>query len=155
MYAVAANCPRLTAITLGGYNEHVTDGGMTVLFDSCKQLTRVQLSSKLLKVTDSSGVSLAANCPRLTNAKLTRAMTDATIKQLAVSCKQLRELDLHRSCSVSCEALQALLESCPQLSKLVLPQQLEVGSMVQAMSSRCCSLSMLEEEQLQVLALQY
>jgi hypothetical protein len=82
-------------------------------------------------------------------------MTDATIKQLAVSCKQLRELDLHRSYSVSCEALQELLQACPQLQKLVLPQQLEVGSMVQAMRSRCCSVSMLEEEQLQVLALQH
>ncbi|KAF6258136.1 hypothetical protein COO60DRAFT_1460810 [Scenedesmus sp. NREL 46B-D3] len=155
LYAVAANCPGLTAITLGGYNEHVTDGGMTVLFDSCKQLTHVQLSSKLLKVTDCSGASLAANCPHLTSAKLTRAMTDATIRQLALSCKHLRELDLHRSCSVSCEALQGLLEACPQLSKLVLPQQLEVGSMMQAMHSRCCILSMLEEEQLQVLALQH
>jgi hypothetical protein len=155
LYAVAANCHGLTAITLGGYNEHVTDGGMTVLFDSCKQLTCVQLSSKLLKVTDASGTSLAVNCPRLTHAKLTRAMTDTTIKQLALSCKQLRELDLHRSCSVSCGALQGLLEASPQLSKLVLPQQLEVGSVVQAMSSRCCSLSMLEEDQLQVLALQH
>eukprot|EP00882_Tetradesmus_deserticola_P034516 GHRQ01039624.1.p2 GENE.GHRQ01039624.1~~GHRQ01039624.1.p2 ORF type:complete len:130 (-),score=84.99 GHRQ01039624.1:14-403(-) len=129
---------------------------MTVLFDSCKQLRHVQLSSKLFKVTDCSGASLAANCPCLTNAKLTQAMTDATIQQLALSCKHLRELDLHRSCAVSCEALQRLLEGCLLLSRLVLPQQLEVGAVVRAMSSRCCcSLSMLEEEQLQVLALQH
>jgi hypothetical protein len=50
MYAVAANCPELEVLTLGGYNEHVTDGGITVLLEACRHLNTVKLSSKLLKV---------------------------------------------------------------------------------------------------------
>lgn len=50
MYAVAANCPELEVLTLGGYNEHVTDGGITILLEACKNLHTVKLSSKLLKV---------------------------------------------------------------------------------------------------------
>lgn len=50
MYAVAANCPELEVLTLGGYNEHVTDGGITVLLEACRNLHTVKLSSKLLKV---------------------------------------------------------------------------------------------------------
>jgi hypothetical protein len=50
MYAVAANCPELESLTLGGYNEHVTDGGITILLEACKNLHTVKLSSKLLKV---------------------------------------------------------------------------------------------------------
>lgn len=50
MYAVAANCPELEVLTLGGYNEHVTDGGITVLLEACRHLHTVKLSSKLLKV---------------------------------------------------------------------------------------------------------
>lgn len=50
MYAVAANCPALEAFTLGGYNEHVTDGGVTILLEACRRLHTVKLSSKLLKV---------------------------------------------------------------------------------------------------------
>eukprot|EP00878_Enallax_costatus_P013162 GHUV01013759.1.p1 GENE.GHUV01013759.1~~GHUV01013759.1.p1 ORF type:complete len:236 (+),score=74.67 GHUV01013759.1:1509-2216(+) len=153
MYALAANCPDLTAITLGGYNEHVTDGGLTVLFEACKQLAMVRLSSKLLKVTDTSGVTLAKNCLSLTHVKLTKAMTDATIKQLAVSCRQLQEVDLHRCCSVSCQALEELVQRCQSLVTIVLPQQTEVEGMVQQMPR--CSLCMVEEQQLQVLALQH
>lgn len=153
MYAVAANCADLTYIILGGYNEHVTDGGMTVLFEACKELSLVRLSSKLLKVTDTSGVTLAKNCHGLTHFKLTKAMTDATIKQLAVSCKHLQEVDLHRCSSISCEALQLLVGACQGLEQVVLPQQIELGVMVQQMPR--CSLSMVEEQQLQVLALQH
>lgn len=50
MYAVAANCPDLEVLTLGGYTEHVTDGGITVLLEACAHLHTVKLSSKLLKV---------------------------------------------------------------------------------------------------------
>lgn len=50
MYAVAANCPDLEVLTLGGYTEHVTDGGITVLLEACPHLHTVKLSSKLLKV---------------------------------------------------------------------------------------------------------
>lgn len=50
MYAVAANCLELEVLTLGGYNEHVTDGGITVLLEACRNLHTVKLSSKLLKV---------------------------------------------------------------------------------------------------------
>jgi hypothetical protein len=50
MYAVAANCLELEVLTLGGYNEHVTDGGITVLLEACRKLHTVKLSSKLLKV---------------------------------------------------------------------------------------------------------
>lgn len=151
MYALAANCPDLTAITLGGYNEHVTDGGMTVLFEACRSLALVRLSSKLLKVTDTSGTALAKHCRSLTHIKLTKAMTDATINQLAVSCKQLQEVDLHRCSSISCQALQQLVGACQGLAQVVLPQQIELERMVQQMPR--CSLSMIEEQQLQVLAL--
>jgi hypothetical protein len=50
MYALAANCPQLAVLTLGGYNEHITDGGMTVLLEAASRLHTVRLSSKLLKV---------------------------------------------------------------------------------------------------------
>lgn len=50
MYAVAVNCLELEVLTLGGYNEHVTDGGITVLLEACRNLHTVKLSSKLLKV---------------------------------------------------------------------------------------------------------
>jgi 23S rRNA G2069 N7-methylase RlmK/C1962 C5-methylase RlmI len=96
MYALAANCPNLQSITVGGYNEHVTDGGMTVLFEACKQLHYVRLSSKLLKVTDTSGATLASSCPSLTHVKLTKAMTDSTLLRLSLSCKLLQEVDMHR-----------------------------------------------------------
>lgn len=96
MYALAANCPNLQSITVGGYNEHVTDGGMTVLFEACKQLHYVRLSSKLLKVTDTAGATLANSCPSLTHVKLTKAMTDSTLLRLSLSCKLLQEVDMHR-----------------------------------------------------------
>lgn len=131
MYALAANCPELTAITLGGYNEHVTDGGMTVLFEACRSFTFVILSSKLLKVTDATGVTLAKNCPGLTHVKLTKAMTDVTIKQLALSCRQLQDVDLHRCSSVSSQALQEMVQRCERLVTLLLPQHVEVEGMVQ------------------------
>jgi hypothetical protein len=56
MYAVAANCPELEVLTLGGYNEHVTDGGITVLLEACRRLNTVKLSSKLLKVRHITGL---------------------------------------------------------------------------------------------------
>lgn len=49
-----------------------------------------------LQVTDASGSSLASHCPSLAAVKLTKAMTDSTIKQLAQSCPLLQEADLHR-----------------------------------------------------------
>lgn len=50
----------------------------------------------LPQVTDASGSSLASHCASLAAVKLTKAMTDSTIKQLAQSCPLLQEADLHR-----------------------------------------------------------
>jgi hypothetical protein len=47
-------------------------------------------------VTDASGAALADHCPSLAVVKLTKAMTSATIKQLAQKCCKLQEMDLHR-----------------------------------------------------------
>lgn len=57
----------------------------------CKWLTLV-----LPQVTDASGASLASHCPSLTVVKLTKGMTDSTIRQLAQNCPKLQEADLHR-----------------------------------------------------------
>lgn len=48
------------------------------------------------QVTDASGASLASHCPSLVHVKLTKAMTDSTIKQLAKKCPSLQEAHLHR-----------------------------------------------------------
>eukprot|EP00879_Flechtneria_rotunda_P010555 GHRR01011035.1.p1 GENE.GHRR01011035.1~~GHRR01011035.1.p1 ORF type:complete len:236 (+),score=88.04 GHRR01011035.1:683-1390(+) len=153
MYALAANCPSLTAVSIGGYNEHVTDGGMTVLFEACQQLHSVRLSSKLLKVTDTSGVSLARNCRGLVSITLTATMGNATVNQLAASCKQVQEVDLHGARSVTCDALQQLVASCPALNKIVLPQQLQLDCVVQQLPR--CSLQVVVGPELQVLGLQH
>jgi len=36
LYALAANCPQLAELALAGYNENITDGGVTVLLEACK-----------------------------------------------------------------------------------------------------------------------
>lgn len=58
MYAVAANCPKLEVLRVSGYNEHITDGGISVLLEACSALHTVKLSSKLLKVHRARGGSL-------------------------------------------------------------------------------------------------
>lgn len=82
LYAVAANCTDLEALTLGGYNEHVTDGGITVLLESCKHLHTVRLSSKLLKV----GACLLG---RLSNAVKTAMPDEAQASWQACNREQL------------------------------------------------------------------
>jgi hypothetical protein len=54
------------------------------------------------QVTDASGASLASHCPSLSAVKLTKAMTDSTIKQLAQNCPKLQEADLHRYVATNC-----------------------------------------------------
>lgn len=52
------------------------------------------------QVTDASGSSLASHCPSLAVVKLTKAMTDSTLRQLATNCANLQEVDMHRCVSV-------------------------------------------------------
>lgn len=53
LYAVAANCKRLSSLRLGGYHECISDAGMTILVSACSAtLNRLQLSSKLTRVSD-------------------------------------------------------------------------------------------------------
>lgn len=147
LYAVAANCGSLTSLTLGGYNEHVTDGGLTVIAEACSNLACLRLSAKLTKVTDVTGAALGRHCGQLASLKMTRAMTDATLAALAAGCRQLSELDLQRCADVSHAGLAVLLAGCPRLVRLALPQQLDGAGLPR------CSLE--AGRQLQVLALQH
>lgn len=146
MYALAANCRDLSSLTLGGYNEHVTDGGMMVLFEAATRLTAVQLSSRLLKVTDASGTCLAAHCPLLNTVKLTRAMGDATLVALARSCPSLHKLDLHRSTGASTDGVAAVLDACTELCTVVLPSELQLGQLLATRPH--CDVRRVEEQQL-------
>ncbi|MEW5307848.1 MAG: hypothetical protein WDW38_011123 [Sanguina aurantia] len=92
LYAVAANCKRLSSLRVGGYHECISDAGMTILVSACSAtLTRLQLSSKLTRVSDVTMQCLANSierhaaegipCP-LTTLKLTAATTDAGLQHL-------------------------------------------------------------------------
>jgi hypothetical protein len=62
------------------------------------------LSAALVQVTDASGASLASHCSFLSAVKLTKAMTDSTIIQLAQNCPKLQEADLHRCVATTAAA---------------------------------------------------
>jgi hypothetical protein len=154
LYALAANCRGLQEVTIGGYNENITDGGLTVLFETCKDIRRLKLSSKLLKVTDATCAMLTNNCGKsLTYIKMTRKMTDASILMLAKHCPLLEEVDLHRCSSISEAAVWALVSSCPRLTRLVLPPSARVEQLVR--TTPRCSLEVNEDRELQQLLLMH
>ncbi len=128
LYALAANCPGLTHIGLGGYSESITDGGLTVLFEACTQLSHVKLSSKLLKVTDAAAAALGAHCHGLQELKMPKRMTDAALLALARGCRGLRRVDMRRCLAVSSDGLLALVAACGELERLLVPHALDLGS---------------------------
>lgn len=124
LYALAAYCPSLQTLSFGGYSEHLTDGGFTVLFEVCDQISTVLLSSKLLKVTNESVFSLAQHCPQLQRVKLTASMTDSTLEYLAKHNARLEQVDLKRSRRMTSPAVWNLLQACPSIHRLCVPIRL-------------------------------
>ncbi len=109
-------------------------------------MVHAKLSSKLLKVTDAAGASLAAHCPRLRSLKMTRCMTDVTLRQLARSCRSLEVVDARRCRDVSADGVLALLGGCPALQRLLLPVTLALGQAVSHLP-RCQLQVQVEEEE--------
>lgn len=68
--------------------------------------------------------------------KLSRGMTDASLRALAAGCTQLRELELRSwGAGVTLPALAALLDACPCMRAATLPaelctQQLELRALL-------------------------
>ncbi|XP_076156199.1 F-box and leucine-rich protein 22 [Alosa pseudoharengus] len=82
-------CPNLVSLTLSGCG-HITDSDITIVLRSCSRLRRLCLE----------------NCSRV---------TDATLRAAALHGTSLEEVRVDFCRNVSCDGLQALRESRPEL----------------------------------------
>ncbi|GLC47187.1 hypothetical protein PLESTB_001622800 [Pleodorina starrii] len=114
LYAVAVHCRGLRRLALGGYHELISDYGTVVLFQACSGLVRVVLSGKLRRVTDESVEALAANSgAALSEIKLTRSMGGRSLTALAAHCTALRLVDCCK-CepgAITAEGVAALIKA--------------------------------------------
>ena len=114
--ALAAGCPGLTGVNMGGCYM-LTDASILALAAGCPELTDVNVFG-CGELTDASMSALAAGCPRLTtvNVSYCDILTDASILALAAGCPELTHVDVNWCCELTDASMSALATGCPRLT---------------------------------------
>ena len=138
---IASHCKKLQELVLTE-SSTVTDHSMSALFSSCTCLRSVQLG-QLALLTSRSVLALLLNCPLLQSLSLdweyslindliaasaneseaaelirSKAITDETLAQIPVCCKELKILRLSHCHAISRAGVWALIDNCKRLTEL-------------------------------------
>lgn len=124
LYALAAQCPDLTALCIGGYNEKFDDVGLGMVFEACPGLQVVQLCSRLPHVTSAALLKLAHGCRRLRAVKLPSCTSDEALLALATFCRHLTAINAKRCTALSKQGIEAAAKALPPSAVINMPATL-------------------------------
>jgi hypothetical protein len=135
--AVAEHCPALQELILARWFVCGSADGLLSVAERCHQLNEIEI----IKPFDIPGAAFCAaisQCARLRRFFLNRAVTDGVLHALS-KCHFLEEVELTDAPQALSEgSVIALVDGCPALELLTLPEGAEITMDVVRAVSRCC-----------------
>ena len=114
--SLAAGCPAITLLTLGGCDQ-ITDTGLASLTAGCPAIITLKLTG-CSQITDTGLASLAAGCPDITTLTLRQCfrVTDAGLASLAAGCTAITTLHLSYCNQITDTGLASLAAGCTAIT---------------------------------------